>query len=320
MHDRIVDDALCVKDDSGRTVLQVALIATVYFENAFMREVRERIATCCKLYFDLCQNQLRWALHPVERLMDSFGESEASRPDAWLPAVPEDESFQLLYHGADDERGASAYLVESIGLPRAPFAELGYMKFAFPLLWFSDHGGTFSGFVRDICQRLRPVSGYGGVGIVESPDTYISEKFEPVVFQWAQRFPGLEVDYPTSHSIALGQGRNGQAGIKGCNWTTVICDRFLDEMGGRGAVRSAISGLDARYIVYEYDDGIIIQAGGHPVLGDTERDSWPELYVKLAKYLMPIRIFQHRPFQYDGPEERFDLSRSQEWLRRFDHR
>ena len=27
-----------------------------------------------------------------------------------------------------------------------------------------------------------------------------------------------------------------------------------------------------------------------PELGDTQRDLWPELYVKLAKYLKPIRV------------------------------
>ncbi|AGP35455.1 MULTISPECIES: type VI immunity family protein [Sorangium] len=81
-----------------------------------------------------------------------------------------------------------------------------------------------------------------------------------------------------------------------------------------------VGALNSRFVVRRFCRGILIQAGSRPQLGDAERNVWPELYVKLSKYLKPIRITKHRPFQYAGPGLRFDLERSQAWLRRFDER
>jgi hypothetical protein len=64
----------------------------------------------------------------------------------------------------------------------------------------------------------------------------------------------------------------------------------------------------------------MIQAGPRPDLGDAERGLWPELYVKLAKYLKPIRITMTGAFGYDGPGVRFDREHAEAWLRRFDQR
>ncbi|WP_437329053.1 hypothetical protein [Sorangium sp. So ce381] len=58
----------------------------------------------------------------------------------------------------------------------------------------------------------------------------------------------------------------------------------------------------------------------HPQLGDAGRNVWPELFVKLSTYLKPIGITEHRPFEYGGIGPRFDLERSQAWLRRFHDR
>jgi len=172
----------------------------------------------------------------------------------------------------------------------------------------------------NVCRTLKPVSGYGGIGVMESPDTAISADYEPIVYHWAQRLPGLEADYPIDHSLWLVKGREGDRdGIKGGNWLTVLSDRYVTELGGADKVEADLKALDSRFLVHRYDGGILIQAGPRPQLGDVERDLWPALYVKLNKYLKPIRITRHRPFQHAGPD-RFDMERSEAWLRRFDDR
>jgi hypothetical protein len=130
----------------------------------------------------------------------------------------------------------------------------------------------------------------------------------------AQRFPGLEAEYPIGHSIWL------EHGIKGVNWLTVVGDPWLDRLGGADAVEAGLASLDGRFIVHRFEGGVLIQAGPQPELGDAKHDRWPELYVKLAKYLKPIRITEHAPFHHAGPGSRFDLERSEAWLRRFDDR
>ncbi|WP_438043111.1 type VI immunity family protein [Sorangium sp. So ce128] len=316
----VLDEHLRVKDDEGRTVLQVALLATVYFEDAYKTEVREAVVSCCEDYFRRCGHRLRWARHPEKRLMEPYGKGKASNPRAWLLGFGEDESFSLIYHGAEYERGASSFLVHALGGEKRPFVDLGFFRAAFPLLWFADSAESFPEVMLEMCRKLKPSSGYGGIGVVESPDSSISSLCEPVVYDWAQKFPGLEADYPISHSIWLRKGRGGNGGIKGVNWLTVLGERWVEEMGGADKIEADLHALDERFIARRFDGGVMIQAGARPQLGNAERNVWPELYVKLSKYLKPIRITEHRPFQYGGPGLRFDLERSEAWLRRFDDR
>lgn len=316
-----LSEQLSVKDDQGRVVLQVAQIATVFFEAPYRRGVREGVTSCCEDYFRRWGQHLRWALNPDTDLMERFGTGKGSDPRAWLPAMEEDEAFSLIYHGADHDRSASAFYLEALGSPRRPHLRFGFLQVSFPLLWFMDGSGSLPEVLLDVCRTLKPVSGYGGIGVIESPDSLIASKYEPIVYHWAQRLPGLEADYPISHDLWLPNGREGgRDGIKGGNWLTVLSDRYVAELGGADRIEADLKALDSRFLVHRYEGGIMIQAGPRPQLGDAERDLWPTLYVKLAKYLKPVRVTRHNAFQHGGPGVRFDKERSEAWLRRFDDR
>lgn len=312
-----LDEHLMFRDGDGRVVIRAALLATVYVLDPYTREVREAFASCCEDYFAHCGQHLRWAMDPEPGYMERFGSSKGSRPGAWLPDLGEENEFNLLYHGAEDERGASPFFLEALGDQRRPFEQLGYLRLAFPMFWFVEHSGSLVDVLLQLCRKLKPVSGYGGFGVIESHDRSISQRYAPKVYQLAQRFPGLEVDYPTGHSLWQLQGGGG---IKGVNWLTVVGDRWLARLGGADAVQAALASLDTRFVLHRFEGGIIIQAGQRPEMGDAERNVWPALYVKLAKYLKPIRITEHRPFQQGGAGLRFDKERSEAWLRRFDDR
>ena len=318
---QVLSEQLSVKDDQGHVVLQVAQIATVFFEAPYRRETREAVASFCESYFRHWGEHLRWALHPDERLMERFGTGKGSDPRAWLPAMEEDESFSLLYHGAEHDRSASAFCLEALGSARRPRPRFGFLRVSFPLLWFMDGSGSLPEVLLNICRTLKPVSGYGGIGVIESPDSLIASEYEPIVYHWAQRLPGLEADYPISHDLWLPSGREGgRDGIKGGNWLTVLSDRYVAELGGADRIEADLKALDSRFLVHRYEGGVMIQAGPRPQLGDVKRDLWPTLYVKLAKYLKPVRVTRHHSFQHCGPGVRFDNERSEAWLRRFDDR
>ena len=133
-------------------------------------------------------------------------------------------------------------------------------------------------------HKLRPVSGYAGIGIVSCADYAIAARYSPIEYELAQRFPALEIDDPAEHTIWLPRG---EGGIKSVNWLTVVGDRFLARLGGVDAVCAAIAALDDRYVVHRFEGGVLIQAGPRPELGAVELDDWPTLYVKLAKLLKP---------------------------------
>ncbi len=317
----VLSEHLAVKNEEGDTVLQVALLATVYFQDPFRREVKEAVTTCAEAYLRRCGKHLRWAINPETGYPERFGKGQGSNPRAWLPDIPEDGDFTLIYHGASSKNGASAYSLRTFGSERRPYLKFGYFRVSFPLLEFADGSGALPEVLLDICRTLQPVSGYGGIGIIESPDRGISSLLEPFVYQWALHFPGLEADYPIPHSNWLRNGREGgRDGIKGGNWLTVIGDRYLPELGGADKVEADLAALDSQFVVRRYDGGVLIQAGPRPQLGDAPRGVWPGLYVKLARYLKPIRVIHHNAFQHGGHGERFDKANSEAWLRRFDDR
>jgi hypothetical protein len=232
----------------------------------------------------------------------------------------EDESVELRCHGAPNRWSASPFGVRTLADARQPYDQVGFFRCVFPLPWFADHAGSLPEVMLEICRKLKPVSGYGGIGIIAAPDLAAYQRHEHVVYELAQRFPGLEVDEPTCTTLSLRGWMGGKAGIKGVNWLTVVGDRWLPELGGVDAVQADLAVLDPRFFVHRFGGGVMIQAGDHPELGDAQRNLWPELYVKLAKYLKPIRIMKHRRLHDTGIEQSFDPERTNAWLRRFDDR
>lgn len=315
----ILDQHLAVRDAEGVTRLQGVLLATVYFEEPWRREAREAVVVCYEDYRRRCGDRLRWAMSNDANELEPFG-GPWSNPREWLLGLGEDRSFLITCHSAEHGWGAGAFCFEALGMERRPYLQLGYVRVSFPLLWFAQAPGSLPEVLLELCRKIKPVSGYGGIGVMDSPDCFSGSEYSPVVYQWAQRLPGLEVDYSDTHALWLLEGRGGKPGIKGVNWLTVLGDAFVTELGGADRVEADVLVLDSRFVVRRFEGGLLIQAGPKPQLGDAKRDLWPELYVKLSKYLKPIRITEHRPFQMGGPGERFTKDRSEAWLRRFDDR
>ena len=316
----ILSDHLAVKDSEGRVVLRIAQVLSLFVTDAYTRDTREAMIDCCEEYFRRWGSHLRWAVNPDTDSFEPFGAGKGSQPRTWLPAHPENEDFELLYHSDEDARAAAAYVMCAQGLQRLPYLRFGYVHASVPLLE-SPGWGLLPELVLGFCRTLRPVSGYAGIGVQDAQDVTKNYKYGPLVFDWARRFPGLEVDYPVRHIYNLPEGREGKRdGIKGVNWLTVVGDRYLPELGGADKVAAEVAALDSRFVVHRYVGGLLIQAGPRPQLGDARRDVWPELYVKLAKYLRPIRVTSHKGFQMGGPSVLFDKERSEAWLRRFDER
>lgn len=314
-----LNDELALDDGEGHIVLQIVLSATLYVENGYLEATRVAIGKVCEAYATRCADHLRWALNPDTDRMEPFGSGKGTRILEWLPALPEKKQYTIMFRGAEDKRSASPWYLECLGIERRSYDTLSYVRICYPLLVIADASNPFHDIVLDMCRILRPVSGYTGVSFVESPDTYLSGQYEPVVYQWAQRFPGLEIDYPTAHTIGLRKGRGGKPGIKGASWLTALADRWLDEMGGIDKLIAGVTALDPRFSFYPYDGGLLIRAGDLPELGDAQRDVWPELQGKLARYLKPIRVTEHPAFHYDNPG-RMHQRESEAWLRRFDDR
>lgn len=306
-----LSNILCVKDKDGRVAVMIGLLVTVFFDNRRPREIRERVTEVAEDYITLVREHLRFSVPPKARREYPIESKRTRFPREWLPDHPDGQSWSFNFHGGNAGRAASAFHVRGFGSEDFDNPGLGFFHVSFPMLWFAEpSAGTFPEYVLNICQKIQPLSGYAGLGVLESFDGYTADAFQPVVKEIAERFPGLEVENPIAHTLHL------HTGIKGVNWLTILGDRWVNEMGGLDSLRGR---LDENFGFYPYDGGVIIQAGPKPQIGDAQANRWPKHYVKLAKVLKKIQIKDHYAFHFGGPG-RMDHEASKAWLFRFDGR
>ncbi|XXX72076.1 type VI immunity family protein [Sorangium sp. So ce134] len=297
----------CIRGCEGRPVLRIGLLATVFFEQPWTRAVREAVAVAAEDYLQEFREHLRWSKQSKTGRLYPIDSGRVKLPSEWLPQHKESESWSLGFHGGELATDTSEFQVSAFG-PNAIKRGVGFFQVYLPLLWFSEHRGTFPGFVLKICERIKPLSGYGGVGVLEALDLGTSDRFQPAVRELAERFPGLEIEDRIGHCIHLTDG------IKGVDWLTILGDRWIEAAGGIDYLRIR---LDDNFTFYPYDSGLMIQAGHKPQIGDVQANRWPEHYVTLAKVLKKIQIAKHYAFHLGGPG-RMDMEASMAWLFRFD--
>jgi hypothetical protein len=306
--DRDVSNLLCVHDRKGEIAITIGLIATVFFEEPWTQGNRDVVAALAREYMEMLGDKLRWARHPRTVVMHAIDSGRVALPWEWLPKHNDPEtSWEFLFHGGVGEETASPYVVSAFG-SNSIKKGLGFFRIALPLMWYADHPGSLPEFLRSICERLKPISGYGGLGIIESPDILARKPFQRTVRELAERFPGLDADAGPITSRRLGDG------IKGVNWLTVLSDRWIDNVGGVEYLRAR---LNETFYFYRYKGGVIIQAGPKPQLGDVNANNWPRPYVTLAKVLKKIQITTHNPMHFGGTGG-FDYEATLAWLFRFD--
>lgn len=298
---------LTVLDADGTPVVKVVLLATVYFAGGHQPEVRAAVAECFERFQAVCGEHLRWAKHPQTLGWHRVDDPELPTPRQWLNQAPPNTAWQLYLHGGDQPEACSDFVARGLGSPGWENL-LSYFSVALPLDWYADHPGSFRELVGEFCRRLQPVSGYGGFGIMESPASARMARQEPEVRRLAERFPGLEVDRPYTHTLYLDKG------IKGVNWLTILGKRWLQEAGGEERLREA---LPPPFVFDPYPGGLLIQAGRMPQTGGMATEPVPPLYQTINRVLQPISIRKHRAFHYDGLD-RFDKAASERWLGRFD--
>jgi Protein of unknown function (DUF3396) len=312
--DADISRIFCIRDKDGRVALRIGLVATMFFAESWTRPVRETVVDAAEEYIRQFRPYLRWAEHPRTMHMHPIDSKKVPFPRSWLPQHEDNEDWSFGFHGGETNEATSEFQVSAMG-SNAVEKDPGYFQMYLPLTWFAEHPGTFQEFVLGFARRLRPLSGYAGIGVQEALSLGPREPYMATVRQIAERFPGLEIESNYVHTIHVGEG------IKGVNWLTLLGDRWVQQIGGLDYLRTRLSD---DFELTPYDGGLMIQAGPKPQIGDVTTNRWPRHYVTLAKVLKPIQIKEHYAFHLDNPDPkgapRLDaISNSSEaWLFRFD--
>ena len=312
--DADISKIFCIRDEKGRVALRIGLVATMFLAEPWTQPVREAVTEAAEEYIRQFREHLRWAKGPNSGHVRPLDKGKVRFPRDWLPQHKDGKTWDFGFSGGETEESASEFLLSAMGSDDTS-KDTGYFQVYLPLTWFAEHPGTFQDFVLNLAKRLRPLSGYAGIGVLEPLDVYDRQPYMPTVRQIAERFPGLEIESTYVHTIHLGEG------IKGVNWLTILGDRWIQQIGGLDYLRIR---LGDDFKLTSYDGGLMIQAGPKPQIGDVTTNRWPRHYVTLAKVLKPIQIKEHYAFHLDDPDPmgapRLDAvsNSSEAWLFRFD--
>ncbi len=297
-----------VRNDNGQVIVRVSLILTMYFQNGFDLEVRQRIGECLEFYRTLSEGHLLWMHHPDVDLWQRIDPPAVQAFHEWLRTGVPDYSWTTSWRGGRNPHEASDFQFNVLA-KEGPLPELSFLQIVLPMNSLETPRGTFPQVALRLSQILKPYHGYGGYGFAESSDIAVRDEAQPLIYSMARRFPGLEVDRPVIHIDYL------NSGIKGVNWLTILGPSWIEAIGGVTRLRASLS---EQFVFHEYDESVMIQAGTKPQIGDRNQRLWPKLYLEIARLLKPIRCRKRYCFDNYG-DNRFTKETSEQWLERFDN-
>jgi hypothetical protein len=312
-----LSEILTIRDEQGRPMLKVGWVVRMYFAEPWTLRVREAVSAVAEGYIQAFREHLRWAQHPRTGRMHPIETGRVAFPWEWLPKHDDERaSWNLGYHGGAHDEDASSFSISALGSEKETNG-VGYLEAYLPLSWFADHPGSFQGFVLDLAKRLRPLSGYGAVGTQPPLDADGMKRSMYLVRQLAERLPGLDVGDAISESLCLEESDETGGCLKGASWLTVLCDAYVEKLGGRDYLEARLGG---EFPLTSYDGGLMLQAGPKPEIGDNQAKRWPRHLVTLSKVLAPLRF--KNPYPIHGyiykDHATMDLEATKAWLARFD--
>ena len=183
----------------------------------------------------------------------------------------------------------------------------GGVSLYLPPEWVEADPARFSRLCADLAGTFEFCSGLAGYGLAigETEGQTLAER---ELFSLGQHHPGL--DLVSVFSNGLGQG------IKGANWLTFLHPIFVERMGGRTSLTTALNYPGIR--ILDLPRGVMIQAGDAPEIGDTNRRLDCPSYRAVGRVLSRIRDRNYPPVIGDESGTYVSADRTEEWLSRFD--
>lgn len=300
-------DKIQVRDNNNKIIGRVGMLVTLYLEEPHNKHLRMEVAQCIEDYYSLLKPHLKLVAS------EEFGVRKLS--NYILPAITdlvspldENDSFELMMTGANSVKETSPYNIDALLDFKPNYKDIGYLRATFPFAFLEQQeSGFFQQWVHDWCKRLSPYHGYAGLGLINSMEYDTARRNERLFYPLIQRFPGLEIDIPLSHS------RHCDEGLKSVNWLTILSDSFLQKLGGKTILKNQ---LGNEFPFYDYPGGTIIQAGPHPQIGDLEKNNIPRHYQQVYRLVQSVQA-EYPDIIMDTPEDVNGLEFTQQWLHRF---
>lgn len=181
--------------------------------------------------------------------------------------------------------GASSEDVGPWGLkfriqPRLLRTKSAVFRVSLPTTAFDD-ARTFIGLVKSVSKKMPFRSGHAGYS-VEYDEGDLNPAREDRMRAWHARFVALD-----ARDLAL-SGSRFVAGVKGASWLTLLDSEFVAQLGGDKMVANKL--IDSGVQLAALPNGLLLQAGARPTLGDVNRREDVSALRAVNALLRPIRV------------------------------
>ena len=293
----------------GTPVVKLGVIATIYFQEGYTAKKKPKIIECFQKFNDEFGSNLKGLLQDSYKKLTSESLAKAITK---INSSSGNDRCELHLTSAASTKEAASYGISSLTSREIhEDSERSYIKLIFPwdFVTTSDGRTVYTDWVKYVCNQVEAEHGYGGLSTI-LPFDY--DSYMPIEYELAQKYNGLDVDsMPHSLSSEL------VGHIKGVNWQTIIGGSFIANLGGEPSLRQKLSGRgDIKFV--NYDNGLIIQAGESPQLGQTDQSDL-DAYVAVNRVLKLLRIPEPDQIHHYSPYGNcFEEESTKLWYARFD--
>lgn len=297
----------------------ICVRGTLYFKNSFSEEVREAICKCFDEYQAIAGDHLTWLWRDEPPSgPDKFEYSKAPALRSMVKQMKPDHHLGFAYIGGEKPHDASPWRFQTSGLPaweaRIAGRGLDTLIFSVPREVVEQNPTLFQKLFVDFCSRLKVEHGHAGFALNLS--VVRKEPNEPTEALMVSKMNGL--DAGSASMIAAWPGIDVENHIVNVGWLTAIRSSMVEKVGGLFALRSELPAM--WFAKYDYNHGIVLQAGPEPEIVPVELDPKPAIYVLPAMALKEVRLPEASDLHYgskDG-EPRLTGLAAEEWFNRFD--
>lgn len=287
---------------------------TLFFNGAHTPAVREAICQCLDQYEAIAKEQLKWLWREEPREgPPKIAYAKAKPMREMMKRMHENDHVSFAYVSGEKPEDASEWLFDVSG-DRAWQAKLGWgpdaLEFSLPMLYVEEHPTTFQRLFTAFARLLKVEHGFGGYAFNLSPVR--KEANEPTEAAFAAKANGIDV----GNNLILGD--RVAKGIKTVGWLTAINQTMLQKLGGITTLYSELP--HDWFALYDYGNGVVIQAGPKPDGAVVEVDPKPATYALPNHLFKELRVPEIKSLHHgskDG-EPRIVGAAAEDWLKRFD--
>lgn len=300
---------LTIEQSDALPKVKLGLIATLYFNEGYSHEKKNKIDECFAKFYEEFESQLKTMIYRRRKKLtkDNFTKARENI----LQTDPDDQfSWFIGSSGSPDE--ADSYSMSMLNSFEVHGdKKRSFIKIVLPWTFLNEENGVerFQDWITYLCDQIGAEHGYAGLSSILPYDYH---SYMPTEYELAQRYPGLQVD-----SMPHSSARELLGYIKGVNWFTIVENDLIERLGGDSTIRKSFSGRGDINIL-SYKKGLIVRAGEWPELGSSE-EYLPAAYVAVNNIFKPLRIpVPDQLHSYSPYGNCFEKESTDKWYARFD--